>query len=83
MRLSDGLVVSVLVVRSRSIWKRTRCWVVEPFRQECKLITLVARCTEANDAIFDLHILPSASRVAKFYLTEAWLKRGLPITDLS
>src|SRR5258708_37371216 len=58
LRLSSGLIVSVLVARSVRTWKETLRWLIDPVRHESKFITLLARLDSSNRSFLDLHIFP-------------------------
>jgi DNA invertase Pin-like site-specific DNA recombinase len=81
--LPNRVMVSVVVCRTEKVWKHTRNWVIEPTRHERRLITLVARLDNTNRAILDLYVFPSIGRSGKFDLSNSWLARGKPLTDLS
>jgi DNA invertase Pin-like site-specific DNA recombinase len=85
LRLSDGLIVSVLVARSVRPWKETLRWLIDPVQHECKFITLLARMDTKNCAFLDFHVLPNIDRRKRFHisLTDSWLNRGNRLRDLS
>ena len=86
LRLSNGLTVSVLVVRSQLVWKNARRWIIERVPRERKFITLLARMDESNRSILDLHILPNMKARKKFskkFVTDSLLARGKRLTNLS
>jgi len=86
LRLSNGLTVSVLVVRSQLVWKNARRWIIERLPSERKFITLLARMDESNRSILDLHILPNMKARKKFskkFVTDSLLARGKRFTHLS
>jgi DNA invertase Pin-like site-specific DNA recombinase len=85
LRLSNGQVVSVLVVRCVRIWKDTRRWPIHPVWHERKFVTLLARLDANNQAVFDLHVFPNVDRRKQFYisLNDDWLHRGKPLSQLS
>ena len=43
LRLSSGLIVSVLVARSFRVWKQSIRWHLDPVRLESKFVTLLLR----------------------------------------
>ncbi len=85
LRLRNGLMVSVLVARSIKIWKETVRWQIDPVRHERKFVTLLARLDKENRSFLDYHILPNIDRPRRFHIRQkdAWLNRGLHLTDLS
>jgi len=85
LRISNGLIVSVLVARSTLVWKETRRWLIEPVRNECKLITLLARLDATNRSFLDVHVFPSMDRPNRFQISmsDAWLDRGRRLGELS
>jgi hypothetical protein len=58
---------------------------VGPVRQECRLITLLARLNEQNEALFDFHLFPIIDRPHPFRLKldDHWLKRSVRLYDLA
>lgn len=85
LRLSSGLIVSVLVARSVQTWKKTFRWLIDPVLHERKFITLLARLDASNSSILDLHVLPNIDRRKRFYisLSDSWLNRGERLNDIS
>lgn len=85
LRLSNGLVVSVIVARSFLTWKATLRWQIDPIRQECKFFTLLARLDANNSSFLDLHLFPNIERRERFRirLNDAWLNRGERVTEVS
>lgn len=85
LRLRSGLMVSVLVARSIKVWKETVRWQIDPIRDECKFVTLLARLDKENRSFLDYHILPNIDRRRRFHIrqTDAWLNRGLRLNELS
>ncbi len=83
IRIFNRLTVSIQLCRSEIIWKTTRRWVVEPVERERKFITLLARLDESNRAIVDLHVFPNINHPRKFQISDAWMTRGVRLTDLS
>lgn len=83
LRLHNRLTVSVLIARSALVYKTTRRWMVEPVRRERKFITLLARLDESNRAIVDLHVFPNIDRPRPFQISNAWMKRGKILPELS
>ena len=85
LRLSNGQIVSVLVVRCVRVWKDTRRWLIHPVWHERKFVTLLARLDTDNESVFDLHVLPCVDRRKQFYisLNDDWLHRGKPLSQLS
>jgi len=84
LRLTNGLIVSVLVARSVRIWKQTLRWRVDPLPYEHRDATLLARLDEGNRRFFDFHVLPAMDRVKRFdlRLRDGWLNRGQLLSDL-
>ena len=84
LRLSNGLIVSVLVARPVRLWKALR-WRVDPVRHECEYVTLVARLNEGNSSFLDFHVFPNIDRRKRFdiSLSDLWLNRGERLSDLS
>ena len=85
LRLSTGVIVSVLVARSERVWKGTIRWLVNPIRRERKFITLLTRLDTTNCSILDMFVLQSIDREGRFNvsLNDAWLERGKRLTDLN
>jgi DNA invertase Pin-like site-specific DNA recombinase len=83
LRVFGRITVSILIVRSALVYKSTRRWLVEPARQECKFITLLARLDETNRAVKDFHVFPKIDCCKPFQLREAWMKRGIRLPNMS
>ena len=85
LRLSGGLMVSVLVARSISVWKGTIRWQIDPVRDECNLVTLLARLNQANRDFLDFHVVPNIDRLRRFHIRsdDGWLNRGLRLKEFS
>lgn len=85
LRLSNGLIVSVLIARSILVWKETRRWLIEPGRHERRFITLLARLDAGNHSFLDFHVFPNIDRPERFQisLSDYWLDRGKRLRELS
>ena len=83
LRLFNRITVSVLLARSALVYKTTRRWMAEPVRRERKFITLLARLDESNREIVDLHIFPNIDRPRPFQISDAWMKGGKGLPELS
>jgi hypothetical protein len=85
LRLSSGLIVSVLIARSIRVWRDTVRWQVDPVQHERRFLTLLARLDERNSSFLDFHVFPNLDRQRRFrvVLCDPWLNRGKRLTDLS
>jgi DNA invertase Pin-like site-specific DNA recombinase len=85
LRLSNDLIVSVLVARTVRIWRETLRWQINPVRHESKFITLLARLDATNSSVLDLHIFPEMDRKRRFCisLNDRWLHGGKRLNALS
>jgi hypothetical protein len=85
LRLSSGLIVSVLVARSIHVWRDAIRWQVDPVQHERKFLTLLARLDERNSLFLDFHVFPSIDRQRRFRVVrgDPWLDRGKQLSDLS
>jgi hypothetical protein len=85
LRLSSGLIVSVLLARSGKSGTDRRCWHVQPVRHECKFITLLARLDATNSSVLDMYIVPNIDLRRRFdiSLNHSWLNRGKRLINLS
>jgi DNA invertase Pin-like site-specific DNA recombinase len=83
LRLTNGLVVSVLIARSVRPWKSVR-WRILPVLQECEFVTLLARLDEGNRSFLDFHVFPNLGWRSRFDISmrDPWLNRGQPLFDL-
>jgi hypothetical protein len=81
LRMASGSIVSVLVARSLQPWKSVR-WRVNVMPHEHGYVTLLARLKEDNCSFLDFHILPNIDRQIDISLTDPWLNRGRPLSDL-
>ena len=82
LRMSNGLIVSVLIARSVRVWKSTVRWRVDPVSHERRYVTLLARLAEGNASFLDFHVLSSADRRIDISLSDRWLNRGQRLSDL-
>jgi len=85
LRLSNGLIVSILVARSVRTWNETLRWLIGPVQHERKFITLLARLDASNCSFLDLHVFPHIDRQTRFLISQSdsWLNRGKRLSDLS
>jgi hypothetical protein len=85
LRLRGGPMVAVLVARSINVWKGSIRWQVDPVGHERKHVTLLVRLDEGNQSFLDFHVVPDIDRPRRFHIRHAdtWLKRGMPLGDLS
>jgi len=85
LRLSNGLVVSTLLARSRRIRSNALRWMIDPAWDERQCVTLLARLHEDNCSFLDFHVLPGVDRpkVFRLSLSDAWLSRGERLSELS
>ncbi len=85
LRLTNGLIFSVLVARSVRTWKETLWWLIDPVRHESKFITLLARLDSSNRSFLDLYVFPYIDRQTRFLISlrNAWLNRGKRLSELS
>ncbi len=85
LRLSNGLMISVLVARSVRTRKKAVRWLIHPVRLECRFITLLARLDEDNRSFLDFHVFPAMDRRKRFVvsLSDPWLNRGKRLSELS
>jgi DNA invertase Pin-like site-specific DNA recombinase len=81
LRLTNGLIVSVLVARSVRPWKSVR-WRINAVQHERRCVTLLARLREGNQSFLDFHILPNIDRCIDLTLNDPWLNRGQPLINL-
>jgi DNA invertase Pin-like site-specific DNA recombinase len=85
LRLSNGLIVSVLVARSVRAWKETLRWQIDPVQHERKFMTILSRLDASNCSFLDLHVFPNIDRRTRFRisLSDSWLNRGKRLSELS
>jgi DNA invertase Pin-like site-specific DNA recombinase len=83
LRLSNGLIVSVLIARSVRPWRTAR-WRILPVLHECGFVTLLARLDDSNRSFLDYHVFPDVGRRTRFDISvnDSWLNRGKPLFDL-
>ena len=81
LRLSNGMIVSVLIACSLKTARKLSRWEVNPHPDERNNRTVLARLTEDNHEIFDLHVFPRIAGKGRFRvcLRDEWLKSGLKI----
>jgi len=84
LRLSNGMIVSVLIACSLKTAHGAVRWQVHPNANERNSATLLARLTEDNSAILDLHVFPRIERNGRFRisLADGWLKLGLRLRSV-
>jgi hypothetical protein len=53
-------------------------WQLDPVKQECRFVTLLARLNESNDSFLDFHVLPGINRKTRFHIRsdDPWLNSG-------
>jgi DNA invertase Pin-like site-specific DNA recombinase len=85
LRMPDGRVVSVVVVRAVRVWKNAVRWIVDRHQDEKKFVTLVARLNERNDGFLDFHVFRQIKQERRFRvsLNDPWLKQGRKVRELS
>jgi DNA invertase Pin-like site-specific DNA recombinase len=85
LRMPDGRVVSVVVVRAVRVWKNAVRWIVDRHQEERNFVTLVTRLNERNDGFLDFHIFRQIKQQRRFRvsLNDPWLKQGQSLRDLS
>lgn len=85
LRMPDGRVVSVLLVRAVRVWKNAVRWIVDRQQEEKKFVVLVARLDEHNDSFLDFHLFRQIKQERRFRvsLNDPWLKQGRKIRELS
>ena len=85
LRLSNGLVISVLVAHSMRVGKDSVRWQIDPVRHERKYVTLLARLDEENRSFIDFHIFPGIDHLRRFRvsLKDNWLSRAKRLSELS
>jgi hypothetical protein len=66
LRMKDGSIVSVLVVRSVRTSKSTVRWRVAPVLHERGYVILLARLDQNNRAFLDFHLFPDMDRGRRF-----------------
>jgi DNA invertase Pin-like site-specific DNA recombinase len=84
LRMRNGFIVSVLVVRSLRTSKNTVRWRVAPVLHERGYVTLLARLDQGNRAFLDFHLFPDMDRGRRFdiSLKDFWLNRGERLSNL-
>ncbi|HET6145384.1 MAG TPA: recombinase family protein [Candidatus Acidoferrales bacterium] len=85
LRLSNGLIVCVLVARSVKVVKQNLRWRVYSIQRERKFITLLVRLNASNTSILDMFVFPDTDRKDRFEfrVNHPWLNRGKRLSRLS
>jgi DNA invertase Pin-like site-specific DNA recombinase len=85
LRMSTGLIVSVLVARSMRTRTDTLRWLIAPVQDERKFITLLARLDASNRTLLDFHVFPNIDHRKRFHISlgDSWLNRGTRLNDVS
>jgi DNA invertase Pin-like site-specific DNA recombinase len=85
LRMPDGRIVSVQVVRAVQVWGNAVRWIVDPHPVERRFVALVARLSEQNDAFLDFHVFARIPKRHRFRLkdNDDWLREGRQLEDLS
>jgi DNA invertase Pin-like site-specific DNA recombinase len=86
LRMSNRLMISLLIPRAITSPKGDIRWQIEPVRQEHKFVTLLARLDANNTSFFDFHVLPGIDRCCtrfRISLSDGWLRRGKRLGKLS
>lgn len=84
LQLSNGVIVSVLIACSLKTLRGSVRWQVDPHPDERNNPTVLARLTEDNSGVLDLHVFPCIARNGRFRvsLRDRWLKSGLRLRRL-
>lgn len=84
LRLSNEIIVSVLIARSLRPLKYCVRWQVDPHPVERKYVTLLARLTQDNSAFLDFHVFRRIDRTGRFRVSpnDPWLKTGRKLGSL-
>lgn len=82
LQLSNGMIVSVLVACALKTLRGSIRWQVDPHPDERNNPTILARLTDDNSAVLDLHVFPRIARKGRFRvsLRGKWLKLGLTLS---
>jgi DNA invertase Pin-like site-specific DNA recombinase len=85
LRMPNGRIISVQVVRAVCVSKQAVRWIVNPHPVERRFVVLIARLAEENDHFLDFRVFPKIDRRRRFRisLSDHWLKQGRQLTDLS
>ena len=85
LRMPNGRVISVVVIRAVRVWKNAVRWIVDRHQAERKFVTLVARLTEQNDAFLDCHVFRKIRQNRRFRvsLNDPWFERSRKLRALS
>lgn len=84
LRLLDGSLISVIASRPFHHYKGTLRWLLKPVKDECQLISLVARVNEEGDAFKDMFVTPPVGKWTGFAISEfdPWLQNGIRLLDI-
>jgi DNA invertase Pin-like site-specific DNA recombinase len=85
LRIQDGSLISVLASRPLRCYKDAIRWLLVPRRDECHLITLVARLDLECDSFKDMFMIPPIGRPAVVYVKDSdpRLQGGIRLVELS
>jgi hypothetical protein len=84
LRANDGRLVSVIAARPFRGYKGKLRWLLKPSKDECHLISLVARLNEEGDAFKDMFVTLPVGKSTGFQISDLdpWLRRGERLFDL-
>jgi DNA invertase Pin-like site-specific DNA recombinase len=84
LRIQDGRLISVLASRPLRCYKDAIRWLLIPRRDECRLMTLVARLNLECDGFKDIFVIPPIGRPAAVYVkdTDQRLQTGIRLIGL-
>lgn len=85
LRLRDGLVMSVVIVRSLKRADGSLYWEIRPRQRDRGDLMLLARLDKSNRAFLDFHLMPSMNpdEWIRISARDHWLKQGTRLRSLS
>ncbi len=83
-QLRDGSFISVIASRPFRVYKGAVRWMVKPVKNECHLISLVARLNDECNAFKDMFVTPPVGKWTGFQISEfdSWLQHGIRLLDI-
>jgi DNA invertase Pin-like site-specific DNA recombinase len=85
IRLRDGLVVAVVIVRSARRADKSLCWEIRSSHHQLGSLMLLARLDETNRSFLDFHLTRNIKPKQWFRISlrDSWLKKGKRLRDIS
>jgi hypothetical protein len=85
IRLRDGLVIAVVILRSAKKADKSLCWEIRPSHYTQGSLMLLARLDETNRSYLDFYLMRNLkpNQWFRIALNDCWLRHGRHLRDIS